>query len=180
MAEAQLVLEQCVQENVVSSRVKKMCQVLSLLLQLLFCIEKGQFISNMSIVLADSKNSPVARQAAGLQLKNCLTVRNVSQKEEYHRRWLALPLKTRKAIRERLISALGTENVYPSCAAQCLACIGAAELLSSETETSSDTTSLGDLLSVLANLIGQTANEHCKEAALEALGYVCQEVVRYP
>ncbi|XP_059353376.1 importin subunit beta-like isoform X2 [Daphnia carinata] len=131
----------------------------------------------MSIVLADSKNSPVARQAAGLQLKNCLTVRNVSLKEEYQRRWLSLPLKTRKAIRERLISALGTENVYPSCAAQCLAYTGAAELLSSETQTSSDTTSLGELLSVLASLIiGQTASEHCKEAALEALDYVCQEV----
>ncbi|KAI9564565.1 hypothetical protein GHT06_008304 [Daphnia sinensis] len=152
LAEAQLILEQCAQKDV------------------------GQFISDMSIVLADSKNSPVARQAAGLQLKNCLTVKNVSLKKEYQKRWLSLPLKTRKAIRERLISALGTENVYPSCAAQCLACIGAAELPSSENQTSSDTSSLGDLLSVLASLIGKSANEHCKEAALEALDYVCQEV----
>lgn len=133
----------------------------------------------MSIVLADSKNSPVARQAAGLQLKNCLTVRNVSLKEEYQRRWLALPVKTRNAVRERLISSLGTENVYPSCAAQCLAHIGAAELLHSESQSSSETTSLGDLLSVLASLIGQTTNEHCQEAVLEALAYICQEVVRY-
>lgn len=132
----------------------------------------------MSIVIADPKNSSVARQAAGLQLKNCLTVRDVSLKKEYQQRWSNLQEETRKTVRERLISTLGTENIHPSCAAQCLAYIGAAELFL-ETQSSSEVTSLNDLLSELSDVVSQPANEHRKEATLESIAYICQEIVSY-
>jgi importin subunit beta-1 len=57
----------------------------------------GQFISNMSFVIADPSNSPIARQAAGLQLKNCLTVKDVTLKKECQQRWSKLEEETRMA-----------------------------------------------------------------------------------
>lgn len=119
----------------------------------------------------------MARQAAGLQLKNCLTIRDESLKEEYQRRWSNLPEKIRNTVRNRLVSSLGTENIYPSCAAQCLAYIAAAELLLPKTPPSSEMTSLKDLLSELSGIVNKPASEHHKEAALESIAYICQEIV---
>jgi importin subunit beta-1 len=130
----------------------------------------------MSIVLADTKNSPVARQAAGLQLKNCLTSRDVSLKEKYQRRWANLPEKSRNDVRDRLFSSLGTENIFPSCAAQCIAYIGAAELLL-ETQPSSEITCLENVLSELSGIVTQPANERRKEAALDSIACISQEIV---
>lgn len=131
----------------------------------------------MSTVLAEPKNSPVARQAAGLQLKNCLSVREANLKVEYQRRWFSLPLQTRNTVCERLYSSLGTENIYPSCAAQCLACICAAEVLSCDSPC---TTFLSDLLATFTNLLNsKTNNERTKQAAMETIGFICQELVRY-
>lgn len=133
----------------------------------------------MSNVLAGGKNSAVARQAAGLQLKNCLTSRNVSLKKEYQKRWLSLPLKTRIGVREQLLSSLGTENIHPSCSAHCLACICAAELFSHDEEhLSFGNHCLSEVLTALKNIISATAaNERRKEAAMEAINFVCQELV---
>jgi importin subunit beta-1 len=51
----------------------------------------------MSVVIADPNNSPIARQAAGLQLKNCLTVKDVTLKKECQQRWSKLEEETRMA-----------------------------------------------------------------------------------
>lgn len=133
----------------------------------------------MSIVLAEAKNSSVARQAAGLQLKNRLSARDSSLKKEYRKRWFSLPFKTRTAVRGRLLSSLGTEIIYPSCAAQCLACISSAELLSQDDYLSSDYNSLSDMLSSLTHIFATTDNERKKEAVMETIGFICQELVCY-
>ena len=127
----------------------------------------------MSVVLANKRNSTVSRHAAGLQLKNCLTSKDASLKEEYQRKWSNLPEVTRKTIRNRLISSLGTENISPSCAAQCLAYIGAAELLLSKTRNPS----VRDMLVELSGIVSKPATAHRKEAALESIAYICQEIV---
>ena len=130
----------------------------------------------MSAILVDQTKSPVARQAAGLQLKNCLTVKDVSLKEEYQRRWSNLPEETRKAVRERLITTLGTENIYPSCAAQCISCIAAAELCL-DIQSSSEINSLKNLISELSGIACRPTNERRKEAILDSISYICQEIV---
>jgi importin subunit beta-1 len=127
----------------------------------------------MSVVLADTKNSNVSRQAAGLQLKNCLTSKDASLKEKYQRRWSNLPCFTCKIVRKRLISSLGTENISPSCAAQCLAYILAAELLLPETKYNS----VGNMLVELSDIVSKPADAHRTEAALESIAYICQEIV---
>ncbi len=129
-------------------------------------------MSNMAMILAEKKNSSVSRQAAGLQLKNCLTARDVSLKIKCQQRWLSLPGITRKTILDILLNTLGTEDVNPSCAAQCLAYIGA-------TDAAADSNSLNQLLSELITLFNIRANNgRCIEATVEAIGFICQEVVR--
>lgn len=127
----------------------------------------------MSKVLADPKNSSVARQAAGLQLKNSLTARDPNRKTACQKRWCSLPAETRKNIRKRIFSALGTEAVHPSCAAQCLAYICSAELVLEAYDENCLHESLVDLI----DLLDSDVQQNQKEAAMETIGFICQEVV---
>lgn len=67
------------------------------------------------------------------------------------------------------MGALGTENNRPSSAAQCVAYVAVAELPSNLWP---------ELIPVLANNVASpTSTEMMKEATLEAIGYICQEIV---
>lgn len=44
----------------------------------------------LSDLLADVNQSPIIRQAAGIQLKNCLVAKDASVKQAYNERWYAL------------------------------------------------------------------------------------------
>ena len=71
----------------------------------------------------------------------------------------------------QVVGALGTENNRPSSAAQCVAYIAVAELPSGQWK---------DLIPLLVqNVIGGTSTEMMKEATLEAIGYICQEIVSF-
>lgn len=49
----------------------------------------AEFLKALSEVLANVSCSPVARTAAGLQLKNHLSSKDISVTEQYHKRWLS-------------------------------------------------------------------------------------------
>lgn len=53
----------------------------------------------LSDILHHGGNSPVARMAAGLQLKNTLTSKDTTLKTQYQQRWLAFPEVTRGYIK---------------------------------------------------------------------------------
>lgn len=61
-----------------------------------------EFLKALSDVLAHESNSNVARQAAGLQLKNHLTSKDVTIKEQYQQRWLSFPAETRDYIKKNV------------------------------------------------------------------------------
>ncbi|KAF4524310.1 hypothetical protein B566_EDAN005366, partial [Ephemera danica] len=66
------------------------------------------------------------------------------------------------------MGALGTENNRPSSAAQCVAYVAVAELPSNLWP---------ELIPVLANnVVSPSSTEMMKEATLEAIGYICQEI----
>ncbi|KAI8427981.1 hypothetical protein MSG28_002292 [Choristoneura fumiferana] len=126
------------------------------------------FIKLLSDVLAQGGNSQVARMAAGLQLKNHLTSKDVSLKLQYQQRWLALPEETRLYIKKNILTAVGTEDTRPSSAAQCVAYVAVAELPAGQWI---------DLIPVLVeNVVNAQSTELKKEATLEAIGYICQEI----
>lgn len=127
-----------------------------------------EFLKALSDVLAMVTNSPVARTAASLQLKNHLTRKDPTLNEEYQKRWLTFPSETREYIKKNILGTLGTENTRPSSAAQCVAYVAVTEL---------PVGGWDDLIATLVKKVvseGSTENE--REAALEAIGYICQDI----
>lgn len=60
------------------------------------------FIKMLSDVLVQGGNSQVARMAAGLQLKNHLTSKDLALKQQYQQRWLTLPEDIRLYIKKNV------------------------------------------------------------------------------
>lgn len=60
------------------------------------------FIKALSDVLSHPGNSPVARMAAGLQLKNHLTSKDDALKLQYQQRWLQFQEDTRAYIKKNV------------------------------------------------------------------------------
>ncbi|XP_042897818.1 importin subunit beta-1 isoform X1 [Parasteatoda tepidariorum] len=127
-----------------------------------------EFLKSLSNVLQHANNSPVARMAAGLQLKNALTSKDQEIKLKYQERWLQFPSDVRSFVKQNVLSALGTETLRPSSAAQCVAYIAVAELPRGEWP---------DLILLLTqNITNINSTEMTKEATLEAIGYICQDI----
>lgn len=127
-----------------------------------------QFIKTLSDILRHGGNSPVARMAAGLQLKNHLTSKDQNVKLSYQQRWLLFQEDIRDYIKKNIVEALGTETSRPSSAAQCVAYVAVAELPQGRWPS---------LINTLVNNVVQTnSTEMQKEATLEAIGYICQEI----
>lgn len=127
-----------------------------------------EFMQRLSGVLVTATASPVARMAAGLQLKNQLTSKDTQLKFQYQQRWLAIPVETREFIKKNIFGALGTENNRPSSAAQCVASVAVAELPVGQW------TNVIQLL--VSNVVSPNSTEMMKEATLEAIGYICQDI----
>ncbi|XP_039279899.1 importin subunit beta-1 isoform X1 [Nilaparvata lugens] len=126
-----------------------------------------EFLKTLSVILRQGGNSQVARTAAGLQLKNALTSKDPTLKTQYQQRWLALNEDIRTLIKRNVVNALGTEMNRPSSAAQCVANIAVAEL------------PMGlwpDLIDALVNNVLSGTTEMIREATLEAIGYICQDI----
>ncbi|XP_011496012.1 PREDICTED: importin subunit beta-1 isoform X2 [Ceratosolen solmsi marchali] len=127
-----------------------------------------EFVQRLSGVLMTAAASTVARMAAALQLKNQLTSKDLTLKSQYQQRWLAFPLETREYIKKNILGALGTENNRPSSAAQCVAYVAVAELPVGQ---------WSELIPLLVNNVANpNSTEMMKEATLEAIGYICQEI----
>ncbi|GBP12370.1 Importin subunit beta-1 [Eumeta japonica] len=126
------------------------------------------FIKMLSDVLVQAGNSQVSRMAAGLQLKNHLTSKDSVLKQQYQQRWLSIPEDIRSYIKKNILAAIGTENSRPSSAAQCVAYVAVAELSVGQ---------WNDLIPILVeNVVNVQSSEVKKEATLETIGYICQEI----
>ncbi|VDN00908.1 unnamed protein product [Thelazia callipaeda] len=131
-------------------------------------IFQPEFVRQLSTVLATPSYSNFARQAAGLQLKNVLVAKEDVTKAGYLARWRALPMDVRNFVKENVLRTLGTEPFRPSIAAQCVAAIACAEMPGR---------TWPDLINRLKeSVISSTNNEILREASLEALGYICQDI----
>ena len=122
----------------------------------------------MSDALANVTNDVVVRAAAGLQLKNALASKDEDVREQYQQRWLALPPEVRQYIKNNVLTTLGTETTGPSTAAQCVAFIAMTELPHNLWP---------DVIAVLShNVTDASSTELRREACLETIGYICQDI----
>jgi importin subunit beta-1 len=110
----------------------------------------------------------VARRQAGLQLKNHLASNDEAVKVKYQERWLQMDPVVRDYVKNNILGALGAEGYRPSAAAQCIQYVAAVEL---------PRNMWPNLLQVLVgNVTNASSTEMCKEATLEAIGYICQDI----
>ncbi|KAH8334301.1 importin subunit beta [Drosophila kikkawai] len=127
-----------------------------------------EFLKALSEILVNTTNSAVARMAAGLQLKNHLTSKDEKISQQYEERWHQFPTEIRELIKNNILAALGTENTRPSCAAQCVAYVAVIELPINRWNL---------LIQTLVNkVVSEGSSEMHREAALEAIGYICQDI----
>ncbi|ESP02229.1 hypothetical protein LOTGIDRAFT_199879 [Lottia gigantea] len=127
-----------------------------------------KLLQELSQVLRNGGNSAVARTQAGLQLKNFLYSKDATTKTQYQQRWLALPEDIRNVVKENILATLGTETVRPSSAAQCVANVACAELPHKLWP---------NLIEHLTgNITNPEGTEMMREATLETIGYICQDI----
>ncbi|XP_022211726.2 importin subunit beta-like [Drosophila obscura] len=128
----------------------------------------AEFLKAMSVILANKTYSAVARSAAGLQIKSSLTSNDESVRKQKQETWHQFPNESRELIKHNLLATLGTENTRPSCAAQCVAVLAVIELPLQRWEI---------LIQTLRNnVVGEGSSELLRESALEAIGYICQDI----
>jgi len=128
----------------------------------------AEFLVGLSEVLADTNNSKLARQAAGIQVKNCVTSNDENVKHNYQQRWRSIDEASRTRVKTYVLNALGTEHIRPSSAAQVVAGIACAELPEN---------GWPDLMENLVQAASQANSSNAlKEAALEAIGYICSDI----
>lgn len=126
-------------------------------------------LRQLSEILAHAGNSTVVRMQSGLQLKNAIYSKDPNTRVFYQNRWLQFPLEHRQYIKRNCINTLGTEQSGHSSAAQCVAYIACAELPANQWP---------DLMQILVkNVIVPGSSELLKQATLETIGYICQDIV---
>jgi importin subunit beta-1 len=129
------------------------------------------FLISLSHELANNEKPPDSRKLAGLILKNSLDAKETGRKQELVSRWISLDPTVKAQIKGALSQTLS--SVVPDArhtSAQVIAKIAAIELPQGEWP---------ELVgSLLANMGGLQVQQpaHLKQATLETLGYVCEEV----
>lgn len=125
-------------------------------------------LAGLSNRLADVNESENTRKAAAIQLKNYLYSKDENVRVQYQNRWLNFDNNTKIGIKQNTLGSLGTESGHPSNAAQCVAAIAQIELPVSHWP---------ELIQTLVNnctLDG--VNTRVKEASIEALGYIIEDI----
>ncbi|XP_038048921.1 importin subunit beta-1-like [Patiria miniata] len=128
----------------------------------------NKYLALLAQILANASYDAVPRMAAGLQLKNALTSKSPEVRALYQQRWLALDNKLKTEIKLMVLQSLGTETHSTKAAAQCVACIACTEI---------PVQSWPDLIPhLLSNVTSLGSTEALREATLEAIGYICQDI----
>ena len=145
----------------------------------------------------------MARVAAGLQLKNHLTSKDAAVRFQHQQQWSSFDAAVRQEIKTmvsipdintfiglksgllqraegetclyllvcvvQVLATLGTEERHHHSAAQCIAYMAAVEL---------QMNAWPELIpTLLSNVTSPQSTEQLKEASLEAIGYICEDLV---
>ncbi|KAJ4804483.1 Importin subunit beta-1 [Rhynchospora pubera] len=125
------------------------------------------FLLSLSAELANNNKPIESRKLAGLILKNALDAKELHRKNDLAQRWLSLDLATKTQIKTSLLQTFSSPvSDARSTAAQVIAKVAGIELPHNQWP---------ELIGSLLSNIHQVET-HVKQATLETLGYVCEEV----
>ncbi|KAL0317978.1 UNVERIFIED_CONTAM: Importin subunit beta-1 [Sesamum angustifolium] len=126
------------------------------------------FLLSLSAELASEEKPVDSRKLAGLILKNALDAKEQHRKYELVQRWLSLDVAVKSQIKACLLQTLSsTVADARSTASQVIAKVAGIELPQKQWP---------ELIGSLLSNIHQVP-PHVKQATLETLGYMCEEVV---
>jgi importin subunit beta-1 len=125
------------------------------------------FLLSLSGELANNNKPIESRRLAGLILKNALDSKELHRKNDLAQRWLSLDLATKTQIKTSLLQTLSSPvSDARSTASQVIAKVAGIELPHKQWP---------ELIGSLLSNIHQVET-HVKQATLETLGYICEEV----
>ncbi|KAI7868745.1 armadillo-type protein [Spinellus fusiger] len=120
----------------------------------------------LSQLLANDQANDATRQAAGLALKNSLTAKDYSRKEECSHRWSLVSENTRLQIKQlSLVSLTGPRQTVGKVAGQVVAAIADIEL---------PLNLWPELIHILLENVTVANDSDLKQSTLQAIGYICE------
>ncbi|XP_063901613.1 importin subunit beta-1-like [Zophobas morio] len=128
------------------------------------------FLNVLTIEIANESNTPTVRMAASLFVKNQLAMRDEASRKELHNRWLQVNAQSRKQIKNNLLKTLATPHtIVGRSVAQAVSSIAQAELPNNQWP---------ELIQLLLyNATHSNNNFYLQQATIEALGFICEEIV---
>lgn len=127
------------------------------------------FLLSLSVELSNDGKPAESRRLAGIVLKNSLDAKEAARKEHLVQQWVAIDVLFKSQIKGLLLKTLGS-SVHEArhTAAQVIAKIASIEIPRKEWT---------DLIgSLLVHMTQQDRPASLKQATLETLGYVCEEI----
>ncbi|KAF3448056.1 hypothetical protein FNV43_RR08764 [Rhamnella rubrinervis] len=127
------------------------------------------FLLSLSVELANNEKPPESRRLAGIVLKNSLDAKDAVTKERLAQQWMAIDISIKSQIKDFLLRTLGShvpEARHTS--AQVIAKIASIEIPQKQWP---------DLIGILLkNMTLKDSPAGLRQATLETLGYVCEEI----
>ncbi|XP_059668042.1 importin subunit beta-1-like [Cornus florida] len=127
------------------------------------------FLLSLSFELANNDKPIESRRLAGIMLKNSLDAKDAVRKENLVQQWVAIGISIKSQIKDLLLRTLGSSvSEARHTSAQVIAKIASIEIPRKEWP---------ELIgSLLVNMTQQDGPSSLKQATLETLGYVCEEI----
>ncbi|PIN26309.1 Karyopherin (importin) beta 1 [Handroanthus impetiginosus] len=127
------------------------------------------FLLSLSVELSNDGKPTESRRLAGIVLKNSLDAKETERKEQLLQQWVAIDLSFKSQIKASLLNTLSSSVREAShTASQVVAKIASIEIPRKEW--------LELVPSLLANMTQPDRPPSLKQATLETLGYVCEEI----
>uniref|UniRef100_A0ACD5XEX3 Uncharacterized protein n=1 Tax=Avena sativa TaxID=4498 RepID=A0ACD5XEX3_AVESA len=128
-----------------------------------------QFLQALSAELSDDSKPPVSRRLAGILLKNSLDANDLTRKEKCAERWISVDPAIKSHVKGSLLMTLGSpvSDAHRS-SSQVIAKVASIEIPRREWPEL--------IVNLLGNMTKPDAPPSLKQATLDAIGYVCEEI----
>ncbi|XP_022745914.1 importin subunit beta-1-like [Durio zibethinus] len=127
------------------------------------------FLLSLSVELANNDKAVESRRLAGIVLKNSLDAKDAVRKDQLVQQWMAIDISVKSQIKDLLLRTLGSSvHEVRHTSAQVIAKIASIEIPQKQWP---------ELIGLLLNnMTQQDRPAALKQATLETLGYVCEEI----
>ncbi|XP_043723851.1 importin subunit beta-1 [Telopea speciosissima] len=127
------------------------------------------FLLSLSVELSNDGKPPESRRLAGIVLKNSLDAKESGRKEQLVQQWMAMDASVKLQIKDLLLRTLGSSvSEARHTSSQVIAKVASIEIPRKEWPQL--------IAALLNNMTQQDKPAALKQATLETLGYVCEEI----